>query len=82
MTLFHSTFHTAYLLQHIPSTGYTFTQIYNIRYCLKVSKPIFSRLIVILIVYEQISSLANSIRTLANMEDPIGRVLKKTEVTN
>ncbi|XP_023550848.1 delta-1-pyrroline-5-carboxylate synthase-like [Cucurbita pepo subsp. pepo] len=30
----------------------------------------------------KISSLANSIRTLANMEDPIGHVLKKTEVSD
>ncbi|KAA0041452.1 delta-1-pyrroline-5-carboxylate synthase [Cucumis melo var. makuwa] len=29
-----------------------------------------------------ISSLANSIRTLANMEDPIGHVLKRTEVSD
>ncbi|XP_028105859.1 delta-1-pyrroline-5-carboxylate synthase-like, partial [Camellia sinensis] len=29
---------------------------------------------------EKISSLANSIRVLANMEEPIGRVLKKTKV--
>lgn len=28
----------------------------------------------------QIKSLANSIRVLADMEDPIGRVLKRTEV--
>lgn len=28
----------------------------------------------------QIKSLANSIRVLANMEDPIGRVLKRTQV--
>lgn len=47
----------------------------------KVSMPVFSWRILILIVCEQISSLANSIRTLANMEDPIGHVLKRTEVT-
>lgn len=29
----------------------------------------------------QIASLAKSIRTLANMEDPINRILKRTEVT-
>lgn len=28
----------------------------------------------------QISSLANSIRVLAKMEEPVGRVLKRTEV--
>lgn len=28
----------------------------------------------------QILSLAKSIRVLANMEDPIGRILKKTQV--
>lgn len=28
----------------------------------------------------QISSLAKSIRVLADMEEPIGRILKKTEV--
>lgn len=30
---------------------------------------------------QQISSLANSIRVLANMEDPIGHVLKRTQVS-
>lgn len=28
----------------------------------------------------QISALANSVRKLADMEEPIGRVIKKTEV--
>lgn len=28
----------------------------------------------------QVSSLANSIRVLANMEEPVGRVLKRMEV--
>jgi len=29
----------------------------------------------------QLATLANNIRIIANMEDPIGRVLKRTEVT-
>lgn len=37
-------------------------------------------LLLLVAIVIQISSLANSIRSLANMEDPIGCVVKRTEV--
>ncbi|XP_031380815.1 delta-1-pyrroline-5-carboxylate synthase [Punica granatum] len=42
-------------------------------------KPLIARLA---LKPGKISSLANSIRTLANMEDPIGNVLKRTEIAD
>ena len=48
------------------------------RYILKSTASLLSNYL--LCNYWQISSLANAIRVLANMKDPIGHVLNRTEV--